>query len=130
MPLGPRMWIRMDPPGRGSSSQTGLENPRGPNHCATCFGSVHASNTSSRGASRMRVMTSFRPEESSAELLPFSAMFLLLFFQRAQVIVQAIEALLPAIAIMFHPVGDILEGPGVEPAGPPLRLPPLRDQAG
>src|SRR6266436_2463034 len=31
--------------------------PIGPHHCATCLGSVHALNTSSRGASKTRVRT-------------------------------------------------------------------------
>jgi hypothetical protein len=32
-------------------------NPSGPNHCPTCFASVHAAKTSSRGASIRRVVT-------------------------------------------------------------------------
>ena len=46
------MWMRSAPPTRGSISQTGLVKPLGPHHCAKCFGSVHASNTSARGASQ------------------------------------------------------------------------------
>src|SRR5712692_391474 len=54
------MWMRMAPPGRTSSSQTGFVNPCGPHHGATCFGSVHAVKTRLRGALRTRVKTSSR----------------------------------------------------------------------
>src|SRR5713101_596406 len=57
---GPRMTMRKEPPGRTSISQIGLVNPFGPHHFAICFGSIHALNTTSRGASRRRVMTSSR----------------------------------------------------------------------
>ena len=43
-------------------------------------------------------------------------------------VVQAIEALLPGDAIALHPVGNVLQPSCLEPARPPLRLSPLRDQ--
>ena len=45
------------PPGRRSISQTGIVWPLGPHHSFMCSGLVIASNTSSRGASNVRVMT-------------------------------------------------------------------------
>ena len=59
-PSGERITIRYRPPGRTSISQTGFVKPFGPHHCATCFGSVQASNTRSRGASKVRVSTKSR----------------------------------------------------------------------
>src|ERR1700722_2290909 len=56
VPFGARISMRMSPPGRTSISQRGLVKPRGPHHCARCFGSVHAWKTSARGASKTRLM--------------------------------------------------------------------------
>src|SRR5277367_6500642 len=55
-PSGARMWMRMAPLTRASSSQTGLVKPFGPHHCASIAVSVQALNTSARGASKVRVM--------------------------------------------------------------------------
>src|SRR5216684_3470743 len=59
-PSGARMTIRSAPPGLRSTSQTGLVKVFGPHHFASCFGSVHALKTSSRGALKTRVMVSSR----------------------------------------------------------------------
>src|ERR1700732_1343833 len=59
-PSGARMTILSAPPGLRSISQTGLVKVFGPHHFASCFGSVHALNTSSRGALKTRVMVSSR----------------------------------------------------------------------
>src|ERR1700734_1327656 len=45
------------PPTRKSILQTGAVKPFGPHHCMTYFGSVHAFQTSSRGASKILVTT-------------------------------------------------------------------------
>src|ERR1022692_1766917 len=45
------------PPTRKSIWQTGAVKPFGPHHCITYFGSVHAFQTSSRGASKTLVTT-------------------------------------------------------------------------
>jgi hypothetical protein len=45
-----------------------------------------------------------------------------------KIIVVAIEALLPELAIQFQPVDNVLERTGFEPAGPPLRLLTAGDQ--
>src|SRR5205809_6972106 len=51
------MTMRYVPPGRTSISQTGTVKVCGPHHSDICFGSVHALNTSVRGALMMRVKT-------------------------------------------------------------------------
>src|SRR6266852_1869354 len=127
MPSGPRMWMRMAPPGRTSSSQTGFVNPWGPHHCATRFGSVQALNTSSRGASKTRVSTNTC--SSFAMMFPVAMLFLL-FLHVAQIFVQTIEALRPEPLVVSDPIGDVLERRGRDPAGPPLRLAPACNQTG
>src|SRR5258708_12728620 len=113
--------MRIAPAGRKSNSQTGLVNPRGPHHCATCFGSVHTLNTSSRGASNSRVtLTSC---SSFVMMLPVAMLFLL-FLHFVQILIQPIEALRPEPLVACDPIRNILERPGRNPAGPPLRLAP------
>src|SRR6202051_3903771 len=56
-PSGVFMQRRDFPPTRKSILQTGEVNPFGPHHCITYFGSVHAFQTSSRGASKTLVTT-------------------------------------------------------------------------
>ena len=51
------MMKRQTPPGLTSISWIVFVKPFGPHHCATCFGSIHALNTSSRGALKTRVVT-------------------------------------------------------------------------
>src|SRR2546427_8346498 len=99
VPSGPRISMRMAPPGRTSNSQTGFVNPCGPHHCARCFGSVHAAHTSSRGASIVRVRRS--SDDAGAEVVKledrftagpvlrlFAGMFLLLDLKFAEVVLQ------------------------------------------
>src|ERR1700744_6653233 len=54
-PSGDFMQQRNFPPTRKSILQTGEVKPFGPHHCMTYFGSVHAFQTSSRGASKILV---------------------------------------------------------------------------
>src|ERR1700735_5095185 len=56
-PSGVFMHKRDFPPTRKSISQTGAVKPFGPHHCITYFGSVHAFQTNSRGASKTLVTT-------------------------------------------------------------------------
>src|SRR5271170_5128454 len=72
--------MRMAPPTRTSRSHTGFVNPFGPHHCATCLVSVHALNTSSRGASNTRVITRSHSEDSVLALLFVSPIFAWLVF--------------------------------------------------
>src|ERR1700740_1365198 len=119
--------MRMAPPGRGSHSHTGLVYPRGPHHCATRFGSVHALNTSSRGASNMRVRTNSCC--SFAMTFPVAMLFLL-FLDVAQIVIQTIKAFRPELLVVRQPIGDVLKRRGSDPAGPPLCLAAARNQAG
>ena len=50
--------------------------------------------------------------------------------QLAEVVVQAIEALVPKLPIMLQPIGGILERTRGEPARSPLRLAAALDQTG
>src|SRR5579863_7111663 len=56
-PSGVLMQQRNFPPTRKSILQTGEVKPFGPHHCITYFGSVHAFQTNSRGASKILVTT-------------------------------------------------------------------------
>src|SRR6201984_2071697 len=56
-PSGALMQQRNFPPTRKSILQTGAVKPFGPHHCITYFGSVHAFQTNSRGASKTLVIT-------------------------------------------------------------------------
>src|ERR1700743_432478 len=56
-PSGAFMQKRDFPPTRKSIWQTGTVKPFGPHHCITYFGSVHAFQTNSRGASKTLVTT-------------------------------------------------------------------------
>src|SRR6202790_3583881 len=114
------MSMRMSPPGRTSSSQTGLVKPRGPHHCAMCLGSVQALKTRPRGAPKIRARLSSCLTWPAAELLVASAMFLLLGLQPTQIVVQAVELLLPRHTIVLDPVGDVLKTGGMDAAGAPL----------
>src|SRR6266542_5095561 len=137
------MSMRMAPPGRTSNWHTGFVNPSGPHHCATWFGLVHASNTSSRGASMVRVRTSSRSDDAGGEVVTFedrfaadpvlrlfAGMFLLLDLKFAEAVLQAVDALFPEPAVLLHPVGDVPQRRRLEPAGPPLRATAACDQAG
>src|SRR6266851_7585963 len=108
--------MRMAPPGRASSSQTGFVNPCGPHHCATHFGSVQALNTSSRGASNTRVSTNSC--SSFAMRFPVAILFLL-FLHVAQIVIQSIEALRPKFLVVRHPIGHVFERRGRDAARPP-----------
>src|ERR1700689_2276046 len=96
--------------------------------------SVNARHTRSRGASKTRVMTSTRSADSAA-ILFFAAIFLFLrvrfaLLQLAQIILEAIEGLLPETAIVFEPIRRVLERSRGEPAWTPLRLAAALDQPG
>src|SRR5215204_4419017 len=96
--------MRMAPPGRASSSQTGLVKLRGPHHWATCCGSIHMRNTSSRGASKTCVMVSSR----AATGLVLANAIIRSSFHFCQMLLKAIEGAGPA-ALMALPLLDGLE---------------------
>src|SRR5262249_23599714 len=93
--------------------------PRGPHQWATCFGSVHASQTSSRGWAKTRERTMSRSSVATVVLL---------LLQVVKVVVETVETLLPEAAVSGDPEGRVLERARAEPARPPLRPAPPDDQ--
>src|SRR5215469_1889867 len=114
------MQQRNFPPTRKSIWQTGEVKPFGPHHCMMYFGSVHAFQTSSRGASKTLV-TDIR----SVSFTVFFVIFDLLFFHSLHDHFQLVETLFPELAIADRPVADRLDRLRPERANtlsPPLRL--------
>src|SRR6202041_1687942 len=110
-PSGVFMQRRDFPPTRKSIWQTGAVKPFGPHHCITYFGSVHAFQTSSRGASKILVTTirsvSFTVLFVISGLLLFSFDLLhLIFLHLIYNCIQFVEALFPESAIVKRPVAD------------------------
>src|ERR1700704_437067 len=96
--------------------------------------SVRAFQTRATGASKVRSTTS---GSSFVTTLSFAAIFLLLalnfvhlvlVLQFLEVPVELVEALLPVAPVVLDPVGDVLEGIRLEPAGPPLRFAAALDE--
>src|SRR3954469_21889801 len=102
-PSGVFMQRRDFPPTRKSIWQTGAVKPFGPHHCITYFGSVHAFQTNSRGASNILVMTI-----RSVSLTVFRAISDLHFFHFLKNHIQLVETLFPEPAIAERPVADCL----------------------
>src|SRR5262249_14055778 len=111
-----------------------MVQPSGPiSQCGTCSGLVQASQTSRRGASTTRVMTTSRSDGVVNVVTPTllaAAILPLLLLQVFEVLIQPFEARVPEAAKVLGPLGDLLERRRPEPAGAPLRLAPARDQAG
>src|SRR6202142_1359875 len=103
-PSGVLMQRRDFPPTRKSILQTGAVKPFGPHHCITYFGSVHAFQTSSRGASKILVTTI-----RSISLTVFFVISDLLFLHLIYNYIQFVEALFPEPAIADRPVADRLD---------------------
>src|ERR1700749_1732580 len=103
-PSGVRMQQRNFPPTRKSILQTGAVKPFGPHHCITYFGSVHAFQTSSRGASKTLVTTI-----RSVSLTVLFVMSNLRFFHLIHYCIQLVETLFPESAIADRPVADCLD---------------------
>src|SRR5579859_7515105 len=98
------MQQRYFPPARKSISQTGEVHPSAPHHCITYFGSVHAFQTNSRGASKTLVTT--------IRSVSFTVLFVisdLRFFHFVHNHIQFVEALFPEAAIAKRPVADSLD---------------------
>src|SRR5687768_18252739 len=126
------MTKRHTPPGRMSNALVVLVKPSGPHHCARCLGSVHASNTSSRGASSTRVVMMARGSRSRSMLLLADTLLLrfVLRLQLAKIILQAVETFFPEAAIALQPIVNAFQSLGFDAARAPLRLASARDQAG
>src|SRR5215472_12378646 len=142
-PSGERMPKRNRPPGRASAFQDSTSKPRGPHQRARCAASVQTLKTRLRGAPYSRSRTSTRSAGAAAgaaAAVPLAASLLavmrlsimgqILGLQLVEIVAQAIQALLPEAPVMLDPVGDLLEGAGLQPARPPLCRPPPGDQAG
>src|SRR5215470_4561093 len=102
-PSGILPQMRNFPPTRKSISQKGEVQPLGPHHCITYFGSVHAFQTSSRGASKTLVIT--------IRSVSFIVLFVisdLSLFHLIQNHIQLVETLFPELAIANRPVADCL----------------------
>src|SRR4051812_3881944 len=97
------MQQRNFPPTRKSISQKGAVKPFGPHHCITYFGSVHAFQTNSRGASKTLVITI-----RSVSLTAFSVISHLRSFHLIHNRIQLVEALFPEPAIADRPVAHCL----------------------
>src|SRR6202789_85370 len=110
-PSGVFMQRRDFPPTRKSILQTGAVKPFGPHHCITYFGSVHAFQTNSRGASKTRVI---RIRSTSFTVL--FVMSNLRFFHLSHNRIQLFETLFPELAITNRPVADRLYRLGPKPA--------------
>src|SRR5580704_540022 len=102
-PSGVFMQRRDFPPTRTSILQTGEVKPFGPHHCITYFGSVHAFQTNSRGASKTLVTTI-----RSISLTVFFVISDLRFFHLIHNHIQLVETLFPESAIANCPVADCL----------------------
>src|SRR5580704_1417797 len=103
-PSGVFMQKRDFPPTRKSIWQTGAVKPFGPHHCITYFGSVHAFQTSSRGASKTFV--------TIIRSISFTVLFVisdLLFLHFIYNYFQFVETLFPESAIANRPVADRLD---------------------
>src|SRR6202167_5557255 len=91
------------PPTRTSIRQTGAVNPSGPHHCITYFGSVHAFQINSRGASKTLVTTI-----RSVSLTVFFVISDLRCFHLIHNHIELVETLFPESAIIAPPVADSL----------------------
>src|SRR5579871_3464203 len=103
-PSGALIQQRSFPPTRKSIWQTGAVKPFGPHHCITYFGSVHAFQTNSRGASKTLVTT--------IRSVSFTVLFVisgLLFLHLIYNCIQFVEALFPESAIAKRPVADFFD---------------------
>src|SRR5580692_1662240 len=105
-PSGVFMQRRDFPPTRKSIWQTGAVKPFGPHHCITYFGSVHAFQTNSRGASKILV-TTIRSTSFTVLFVISGLLFLyLIFLHLIYDYFQFVEALFPELAIVKRPVAD------------------------
>src|SRR5688572_29632087 len=124
-PSGVRMQARYFPPTRRSIFAAGDVKSFGPHQRMKCSGSVHAFQTSSGGASKMRVIsTSTVPglllvvilfllrTFTAIVLLLLLLLLLLLPLQFLEIVIEAVEALLPEAAVLFDVVRDVLQGAG------------------
>src|SRR5882724_1106952 len=123
------MMKRHTPPGFTSIARTVLVKPFGPHQFAMCLGSVHIFQTRSRGASTVRVKTMVASPGATMPLL-FSATFFPFQLESLQIIIEAVEALVPEPAIVLKPGVDADECFRFDSARPPLRFAAAADEPG
>src|ERR1700722_11244550 len=92
------------PPGRTSALASGVVKPSGPHQAARCRASVNAAKTSSRGALRVRDITTSRGCVSVIGLLLGRGVL-----HVTQIRIKAIELGFPELAIGVHPAGRIAQ---------------------
>src|SRR5258708_37234649 len=97
------MQQRNFPPTRKSISQKGAVKPFGPHHCITYFGSVHAFQPNSRGASKTLVTTI-----RSVSLTVLFVISDLRFFHLIHNHIQLVETLFPESAIINRHIAACL----------------------
>src|SRR5215470_208114 len=102
-PSGVLMQKRNFPPTRQSILQTGAVKPFGPHHCITYFGSVHAFQSNSRGASKTLV-TIIRSDSFPVFFFISDLCFFHLIYNH----IQLVETVFPELAIANGPVADCL----------------------
>src|SRR3954452_19413518 len=95
----------------------------GPNHAATSSGSVHALNTCSRGASKIRVIRTVSSVATGVASLTGLSL-------PVQVRVEPIHPRLPGPLTGLHPLDRVVERLGLHPARPPLGLAAADDEPG
>src|ERR1700745_996722 len=103
-PSGDLMQQRNFPPTRKSILQTGEVKPFGPHHCITYFGSVHAFQTNSRGASKTLVTTI-----RSVSVAVFVVISDLRSFHLIHNHIRLVETLFPELAIADRPIAYCLD---------------------
>src|SRR2546423_135815 len=109
-----------------TTASRGMSNPCGPNHCATSSGSVQARKTTSRGASKTRVMTTCWSAVCTAGESGMSGSFL----DFPEGCVEAADARLPGRATRLQPVRGLRERLGLQPAEAELRRAIACDEPG
>src|SRR4051794_14588434 len=115
------MTVVKTPPGRASTViwSSGALTPVGPQKWVRCSGAIRQLKTSSRGASKTRVMC----RTCSVMCLSVRGCP-----QGAEVVVELVEALGPQAPVRLDPVHGGIEGLPLQMAGAELRLPASRDQ--
>src|SRR4029453_2350518 len=110
VPSSLRQTKRHGPPGRRSISQTGIVQPSGPSsQFGTCSEFVQASQTSSRGASKARVISSSRSDTVVRVVSPTFVVDILplLSLELLQVLVEPFVALIPEAPVVLCPLGHL-----------------------
>src|SRR5262245_31876505 len=129
LPSSSRLTNRQRPPCRASKWST-FTSSGPPHHFATRVGAVSASNTTSLGASKVRVITmSCRPGSMTISVLAM-VLFLSLALELVDFAVQPFEPIGPDLAVLRDPLRGAVQRCRLESAGTPLGVPRPGDQPG